>query len=117
MILAGHGSRSIALTLGVGEVPGSGVFADTDEARLVAAHIAAQNIRGISADLDSLADIVSFGVAPAVLGFALGLRGGWDAVILTYFVACGIGRLARFGRTCGMMQKLQRLLHPSEIFR
>ncbi|MBI4951693.1 MAG: CDP-alcohol phosphatidyltransferase family protein [Myxococcales bacterium] len=51
------------------------------------------------ADLDSLADIVSFGVAPAVLGFALGLRGAWDAVILTYFVACGIGRLARFNVT------------------
>lgn len=46
--------RIESLTLGVGEVPGSGVFADTDEARLVAAHIAAQNIRGISADLDNL---------------------------------------------------------------
>lgn len=48
------------------------------------------------ADLDSLADIVSFGVAPAVLGFTLGLRGLWDAVVLVYFVCCGIGRLARF---------------------
>ena len=48
------------------------------------------------ADLDSLADIVSFGVAPAVLGFTLGMRGLWDAVILVYFVCCGIGRLARF---------------------
>ena len=45
--------------------------------------------------LDSLADIVSFGVAPAALGFALGLRGVRDTVIL-YFVACGIGRLARY---------------------
>ena len=51
------------------------------------------------ADLDSLADIVSFGVGPAVLGFTLGLRGGWDGVILTYFVACGIARLARFNVT------------------
>src|SRR5688572_7839362 len=34
------------------------------------------------ADLDSLADIVSFGVAPAVLGFTLGLRGLWDVVCL-----------------------------------
>ena len=51
------------------------------------------------ADLDSLADIVSFGVAPAVLGFALGMRGGWDGVALCYFVACGIGRLARFNAT------------------
>jgi CDP-diacylglycerol--serine O-phosphatidyltransferase len=51
------------------------------------------------ADLDSLADIVSFGVAPAVLGFTLGLRGFWDGIILTYFVACGIARLARFNVT------------------
>jgi CDP-diacylglycerol--serine O-phosphatidyltransferase len=51
------------------------------------------------ADLDSLADIVSFGVAPAVLAFTLGMRGGWDGVVLGYFVACGIGRLARFNAT------------------
>ena len=53
----------------------------------------------LGADLDSLSDIVSFGVAPAVLGFTLGLRGLWDAVILIYFVACGISRLARFNVT------------------
>ncbi len=53
----------------------------------------------LGADLDSLADIVSFGVAPASLGFALGLRGGWDAVALCYFVACGISRLARYNVT------------------
>jgi len=53
----------------------------------------------LGADLDSLADIVSFGVAPAVLGFTLGLRGMWDGLILIYFVACGISRLARFNVT------------------
>ncbi|MGE5285114.1 MAG: CDP-alcohol phosphatidyltransferase family protein [Actinomycetota bacterium] len=53
----------------------------------------------LGADLDSLADIVSFGVAPAVLGFALGLRGMWDTLILIYFVSCGISRLARFNAT------------------
>ena len=51
------------------------------------------------ADLDSLADIVSFGVAPAVVGYVLGMRGGWDAVVLAYFVVCGISRLARFNVT------------------
>jgi CDP-diacylglycerol--serine O-phosphatidyltransferase len=55
------------------------------------------------ADLDSLADIVSFGVAPAVLGFTLGLRGLWDALILIYFVICGISRLARFNVTAAML--------------
>src|SRR5262245_49503497 len=28
-------------------------------------------------ELDSLADVISFGVMPAALGFAAGLRGGW----------------------------------------
>ena len=53
----------------------------------------------LGADLDSLADIVSFGVAPAVLGFTLGMRGAWDMLILAYFVVCGISRLARFNVT------------------
>jgi CDP-diacylglycerol---serine O-phosphatidyltransferase len=53
----------------------------------------------LGADLDSLADVISFGVAPAILGFTLGLRGGWDMLILTYFVVCGVSRLARFNVT------------------
>jgi CDP-diacylglycerol--serine O-phosphatidyltransferase len=56
--------------------------------------------RGMSSplgqELDSLADIVSFGVAPAAMAFAAGLRGGWDALFLIYFVGCGISRLARY---------------------
>jgi CDP-diacylglycerol--serine O-phosphatidyltransferase len=35
-------------------------------------------------------------VAPACLGYAVGLDGGGDAVALLYFVACGISRLARY---------------------
>lgn len=57
----------------------------------------------LGADLDSLADIVSFGVAPAVLGFTLGLRGTWDGFILIYFVLCGISRLARFNVTAALL--------------
>lgn len=57
----------------------------------------------LGADLDSLADIISFGVAPAVLGFTLGLKGLWDALILTYFVICGISRLARFNVTAASL--------------
>ncbi len=53
----------------------------------------------LGADLDSLADLVSFGVAPAVLAFAVGMRGGLDAVVLVYFVGCGISRLARYNAT------------------
>jgi CDP-diacylglycerol--serine O-phosphatidyltransferase len=53
----------------------------------------------LGADLDSLADVVSFGLAPAALGFAVGLRGAVDVAILLYFVGCGISRLARFNTT------------------
>src|SRR4051812_10877737 len=53
----------------------------------------------LGADLDSLADVISFGLAPAALGFAVGLRGALDVSILLYFVGCGISRLARFNAT------------------
>ena len=52
-------------------------------------------------ELDSLADIVSFGVAPAALAYCLGMRGAVDIVVLMYFVVCGISRLARYNVTAG----------------
>lgn len=58
-----------------------------------------QKHSALGRELDSLADIISFGVAPAVLGFAAGLRNGWDWVVLIYFVCCGVSRLARFNVT------------------
>jgi CDP-diacylglycerol--serine O-phosphatidyltransferase len=50
-------------------------------------------------ELDSLADVISFGIAPAAIGFAAGLRGVWDWLALIYFVCCGVSRLARFNVT------------------
>lgn len=50
-------------------------------------------------ELDSLADVISFGVAPAALAFAAGMSGGWDAIALIYFVCCGVSRLARYNVT------------------
>jgi len=58
-----------------------------------------QQHSALGRELDSLADVISFGVAPAVLGFAAGLTGGWDWVALIYFVCCGVSRLARFNVT------------------
>lgn len=57
----------------------------------------------LGADLDSLADVVSFGVAPAAIGYTIGLRGGWDAIALIFFVACGISRLARYNVTAAAL--------------
>ena len=61
----------------------------------------------LGAQLDSLADLISFGVAPAVLGYTLGLRGGWDAVVLSYFVSCGLSRLARYNVTAATLADAQ----------
>jgi CDP-diacylglycerol--serine O-phosphatidyltransferase len=50
-------------------------------------------------ELDSLADVISFGVAPAMIGYGLGMQGLFDRIILGYFVACGVSRLARYNVT------------------
>lgn len=50
-------------------------------------------------ELDSLADAISFGVAPAFLMYAvyIDLNGGvWGALAVSFFVLCGVLRLARF---------------------
>src|SRR6185295_4644911 len=39
-------------------------------------------------ELDSLADVISFGVAPAALAFAAGFTGLGDALVLLFFVTC-----------------------------
>lgn len=51
----------------------------------------------LGSELDSLIDIVSFGVAPAmIMYFAVLNREGWDWVFAFAFVACAALRLARF---------------------
>jgi len=56
-------------------------------------------------ELDSLADVISFGVAPAVIGYGCGMQGMYDRVVLAYFVACGVSRLARFNVTAEEMSQ------------
>ncbi|KAK3941196.1 hypothetical protein QBC46DRAFT_383499 [Diplogelasinospora grovesii] len=50
-------------------------------------------------ELDSLADLISFGVSPAVVAFAIGIRTPLDHLALAFFVLCGLTRLARFNVT------------------
>lgn len=50
-------------------------------------------------EMDSLADVISFGVAPAAVAYAAGLGGIGDQCILIYFAACGLSRLARYNVT------------------
>ncbi|KAG0339506.1 CDP-diacylglycerol-serine O-phosphatidyltransferase [Podila humilis] len=54
-------------------------------------------------ELDSLADAISFGMAPAVLAFVLGMHTFLDTAVLTAFVCCGIARLARYNATVAIM--------------
>jgi len=56
-------------------------------------------------ELDSLADLISFGVAPALLAFVVGLRTYLDTVCLTGFICCGLARLARFNATVALVPK------------
>jgi CDP-diacylglycerol---serine O-phosphatidyltransferase len=50
-------------------------------------------------ELDSLADVISFGVAPAAIAFAAGVNSGVDQLILLFFTGCGVSRLARYNVT------------------
>jgi CDP-diacylglycerol---serine O-phosphatidyltransferase len=50
-------------------------------------------------ELDSLADSISFGVAPAIIGYGCGIQGLYDRIVLVFFVACGVSRLARYNVT------------------
>jgi CDP-diacylglycerol--serine O-phosphatidyltransferase len=50
-------------------------------------------------ELDSLADVISFGVAPAAIAYGCGMQGLYDRIVLVYFIACGVSRLARYNVT------------------
>ena len=58
-----------------------------------------QTTSAMGRELDSLADIISFGVAPAVIAYGCGMQGLYDRIVLAYFVACGVSRLARYNIT------------------
>jgi len=50
-------------------------------------------------ELDSLSDVISFGVAPAMIAYGCGMQGLYDRLVLIYFVVCGVSRLARYNVT------------------
>ena len=64
-----------------------------------------QQTSSLGRELDSLADVISFGVAPAVIAYGVGMDGLWDRVILLYFVACGVSRLARYNITAADLSR------------
>ena len=58
-----------------------------------------QKSSAMGRELDSLADVISFGVAPAVIAYGCGMQGLYDRIVLAAFVACGVSRLARYNIT------------------
>ncbi|HEY5292794.1 MAG TPA: CDP-alcohol phosphatidyltransferase family protein, partial [Burkholderiales bacterium] len=58
-----------------------------------------QKTSAMGRELDSLADVISFGIAPAVIAYGCGMQGLYDRIVLAYFVACGVSRLARYNIT------------------
>jgi CDP-diacylglycerol--serine O-phosphatidyltransferase len=90
------GSQSIAVFYVAALLAPAAFVFDVLDGRVARAR---QQHSALGRELDSLADVISFGVAPAALAFAAGLRGGWDWVVLIYFVCCGVSRLARYNVT------------------
>lgn len=58
-----------------------------------------QKSSAMGRELDSLADVISFGVAPAAIAYGCGMQGLYDRIVLVFFVACGVSRLARYNVT------------------
>ncbi|CAN6484303.1 unnamed protein product [Victoria cruziana] len=58
-----------------------------------------QQSSAMGRELDSLADVISFGVAPAAIAYGCGMQGLYDRIVLVFFVSAGVSRLARFNIT------------------
>lgn len=93
----------ISLLLAAAFIPAAFVF-DVLDGRIARWR---QQQSALGRELDSLADVISFGVAPAAIGYAAGMRGLWDCAILGYFVCCGVSRLARYNITAEALSSNQ----------
>jgi CDP-diacylglycerol--serine O-phosphatidyltransferase len=58
------------------------------------------------AEYDSLADVISFGIAPAILAYSwsLSIYGKWGWIVAFLFVLCGALRLARYNIHIGIIE-------------
>lgn len=57
--------------------------------------------------LDSLADVVCFGVFPAIIGYCIGATAWWQIAMLAFFALAGLIRLAYFNVTEETRQKVE----------
>ncbi|HOJ47907.1 MAG TPA: CDP-alcohol phosphatidyltransferase family protein [Bacillota bacterium] len=63
-------------------------------ARVAASRAKREKIYGVQ--LDSLADVISFGVVPALIAYNMGYRDVLDLILYIFFIVCGAIRLAYF---------------------
>lgn len=89
------GHEAMQLYVAVGLVPLAIVF-DILDGRIARWRHKAS---ALGREMDSLADVISFGVAPAAIAFAIGLNTAVDQAMLIYFAVCGLSRLARYNVT------------------
>jgi CDP-diacylglycerol--serine O-phosphatidyltransferase len=82
-----------------------------------------QKTSAMGRELDSLADVISFGVAPAMIAYGCGMQGLYDRIVLAYFVVCGVSRLARYNVTAdalsgetGKVQYFEGTPIPTSVF-
>lgn len=55
--------------------------------------------------IDSLCDLVCFGILPSVIGYSVGMKNWLDIPVLIFFPLCAVIRLAYFNVTEEMRQK------------
>lgn len=63
-------------------------------ARVTSGRARREKIYGVQ--LDSLADVISFGVVPALIAYNMGYQGVIDLILYLVFIICGAIRLAYF---------------------
>ncbi len=87
------------------------------------AHWLGKTNRPFGEAMDSLGDIVSFLVAPALVGYYLGFNHTLELILLGLFILTGISRLARFNsikeledKTIGLPVTYNGLIFPLLFF-
>ncbi len=66
--------------------------------------------------IDSLCDLVCFGVTPALICYFMGLRHAWGIAVEVLFVLCGVIRLAYFN-TLEEIRHSENSQEPTSYFR
>ncbi len=63
--------------------------------------------RNYGIQLDSLSDVICFGVLPVVIGYTIGADAWWQVAIMALFALCGLIRLAYYNVTEEARQKTE----------